>query len=95
MDALKLWWDNLTIEDLSRWTRQLAQFLSGSGFGFGVLTGDKWVALGGVIIAILTFLWQLKANTVPSKAAELNKSEEVVVKPVPDAAPAVKEALKP
>jgi hypothetical protein len=84
---------NLSIEDVLRWTRQVFQFLAGSGFGLGVLTGDKWVALGAAVGGVMTFLWQLKANTIANRVVEVKKSPDVVsVKPTADAPAAVKEA---
>lgn len=83
------WWKNLSLEDLSRWVRTLAQFLSGSGFGIGVLTGDKWVAAGGIIVSLLSFVWTLRANTAASLVAEVKKTGEVKVQPTSAASPAV------
>lgn len=84
---------NLSIEDLLRWVRQIFQFLAGSGLGIGIITGDKWIAIGSIIASIVSFVWTLRANTVAAKTAELEKSPEIVkVVPSVQASPATKEA---
>jgi hypothetical protein len=95
MNILWDWFRNLTSEDLGRWVRIAAQWLAGSGFAVGTINGDKWTTIGSIIVSIISFIWTLKANTVASKAHEVNKSDEVVVKPTATATPAVVEAVKP
>ncbi len=84
---------NLSVEDLARWIRSAAQLLAGSGIGIGILTGDKWVALGGILVSIVSFIFTLRGNTLAAKVAEVEKSPDIAkVVPKPSAPPAVKEA---
>lgn len=93
METIKNWARNLTSEDAARYVRVAAQFLAGSGVGVGVLTGDKWIALGGAVISVISFVFTLRGNTIASKVAEVEKSPEVSkVVPTADATPAVKDA---
>jgi hypothetical protein len=93
MSFLTDWFRNLSLEDLLRWVRQLFQFLSGSGVAIGVIGGEKWVTIGAIIASVVTFLWQLKANTIASKVTEVKKSPDVIsVKPSVSAPVAVKDA---
>lgn len=94
LDSLKSWWSNLTQEDALRIFRQAAMFGGGYATGRGYLSADQVVTLTGAGVAVISFVWSLKANTLPNKVIEVNKSEEVVVKPTPLASDAVKEATK-
>jgi len=90
------WFKNLTSEDVARWVRTITQFLAGSGFGVGLLSGDKWVTAGGVIISIISFIFMLMGNTLASKTAEVIKSSDIKsITPTPSAPAAIKEAAKP
>lgn len=94
MEVLRNWWKNLTLEDALRVFRQAAMFGGGYATGRGYLTADQVVTLTGAGVSIISFIWSLRANTLASKVVEVNKSEEVVVKPTPLATEAVKEAAK-
>lgn len=95
LENLQHWYRNLTLEDALRIFRQAAMFGGGYATGRGYLSADQVVMLTGVGVSLISFLWSLRANTVASKAAEVNKSEEVIVKATPLASDAVKEAVKP
>lgn len=93
MELLKNWVRNLTIEDVTRWIRTAAQFMAGSGFAVGAVSGDKWVMAGSALISLVSFIFTIRGNTVASKVAEIEKSPEVVhVIPSASATEAVKEA---
>jgi hypothetical protein len=93
METIKNWARNLSSEDAARYVRVAAQFMAGSGVGVGVLTGDKWIALGGAVISVVSFIFTLRGNTVAAKVAEVEKSPEIAkVVPTADATPAVKDA---
>lgn len=88
--------NNLTLEDVLRWTRTGIQFIAGTTFGSGLMSGTQWQLLVGAIAAAISFLWTLKANTVTAKVAEINKSDEVArVVPSEEATPSVVQAAKP
>lgn len=94
LEGLKNWAKNLTQEDALRIFRQIAMFSGGYATGRGYLSADQVVTLTGAGISVISFLWSLKANTLPNKVLEVNKSEEVVVTPTIIATDAVKEATK-
>lgn len=93
-EALHTWWKNLSLEDALRIFRQAAMFGGGYATGHGYLSADQVVTLTGAGISIVSFIWSLKANTLPAKIIEVNKSEEIKVTPTPCASEAVKEATK-
>jgi hypothetical protein len=93
-EALQTWWKNLTLEDALRVFRQAAMFGGGYAAGHGYLSADQVVTLTGIGISVISFIWSLKANTLPAKIVEVNKSEEIKVTPTTTASEAVKEATK-
>lgn len=93
-EGFKVWYRNLTLEDALRVFRQAAMFGGGYAAGRGYLSEEQVVLLTGIGVSTISFLWSLKANTLANKVVEVNKSDEVVVKPTPLATDAVKEATK-
>lgn len=93
-EGLQAWVKNLTLEDALRVFRQAAMFGGGYAAGRGYLTEEQVVLYTGFGVSLISFLWSLKANTLPNKIIEVNKSEEVVVKPTLEATEVVKEATK-
>ncbi len=94
IEGLKAWWKNLSVEDALRIFRQAAMFGGGYAVGHGYLSAEQVVTATGIGVSLVSFFWSLKANTIAAKAKEVNKSEEVTVKPTALASDAVKEAVK-
>lgn len=94
LKGLQNWWGNLTLEDALRVFRQVAMFGGGYATGRGYLSAEQVVTATGIGVSLISFLWSLRANTLANKVTEVNKSEEVTVKPTALATDAVKEATK-
>lgn len=89
-----VWWRNLTQEDALRVFRQAAMFGGGYAVGHGYITGEQLAEAIGIGVSTISFLWSLRANSLPNKVIEVNKSDEVTVKPTASASDLVKEAIK-